>query len=51
MKDMGEASYVIDIEIHRDELNNIKIVSEGLHWKSFGEIQNEGQCTFSSTYY
>jgi hypothetical protein len=26
----------VDIEIHRD-IKNINIVSEGLHWKSFGE--------------
>jgi hypothetical protein len=49
MKDLGETSYVFDIEIHRD-IKHINIVSKGLHSKKkmFEKIWNEGFCTFSS---
>ena len=39
MKDLGEASYVLGIEIHRDRKRGIRTVTKGIHRKSIKEIQ------------
>ena len=40
MKDLGEASFVLRIEIHRDRRKKgIKTVTKGIHEKDLKEIQ------------
>ena len=40
MKDLGEASFVLGIEIHRDrEKGGFKIIAKGILRKSYKEIQ------------
>jgi hypothetical protein len=35
MKDLGEASYVLGIQIHRDRKNGVLGLSQKAHWKRF----------------
>ena len=39
MKDLGEASFVLGIEIHRDRSNGYGTVTKGIHRKDLKEIQ------------
>jgi hypothetical protein len=40
MKDFGEASFVLGIEIHRDKSKGVLgTITKGIHRKSFKEIQ------------
>ena len=52
MKDMGEASHVIGIKIHRDRSRGILGLSQETYIKqSFGEISNKGLFTKCCSHY
>ena len=39
MKDLGEASFVLGIEIHRERKGGFRIITKGILRKSYKEIQ------------